>query len=1417
MANLLAQQRESKGTNLLKGHVPAPAMTDEDSRAFYERFMAGMPKGTKTNTVGELAYKKLIRTDTPDEMLALAMLQQEVGTGQEGLWESAGIITGQVSEMVVEELPKAMAVGTAAGVASGIGASTVGTPLAGVPVGLATATAVTAAAMPALMAHRMYQQEAGSAFLELSRITDADGKPLSREITAPLAHMVGAINGLLEIVSLGVATKPFKNLVARSIGTSAKNILKSKAKTKAVLDGVKQYGYSYLTEVLTEGLQKDTNLIGAYAGKSIQEGAPAKYTSKNLQSDVNSTLEEMKQAAKGMWFISGAGSSVQMIQGIADARQQEIAQKVEKRLRARGATDGEVATAKKNMTPLEQEAWLSDDTAKREQVYEIAKNKAQAGEELTAEDEAVIEERYGEYIAETAGEQAAGAAQQVEAMETAEQQVERGTKTIYHGTAEIFDDFDIEKSADGTIWFTDNKEKIEKGEVSATGKGQIMERIIDENSLKLGGWEETDKYSTDELIGLGYDGLKLEDEGETTYQIFFPEKLQIAEKAQQAIHLVSISALQDAVRTPAAKALAEEVQVSPGDVKIRYETTEDADKGLYITTIGVKEDVKKKGIGTGAVLNAIAENPDNKILTFSHPFTADMDKFVESLVRKKILIPVGGTLDRFEITEKAVALSKKIERKDGGFLVPLTTETVPRETVKAAPTIAAEPVDFEADRTQTIDKIRTDKKIRKEVKYDLVEGARKAKDEGALAKIKERIAIEGKTAKKRTELQEVIIGRKFEKVENLRKAMKLSPITKMSLAELNKLDEALKPFHRSDVFLTERQIETVDNTDLKGIRTQREAMDALAGELNVPREDLGNIKVGWADRLRHDTALARKNPFYGLLVEELHRSTLEAEAAFLAREETINDLTRKARASRKRSLLDRLIPTDKMVFDWLDSDNKAELAKKMTPEELGLAEFIEGEFAEALEYLIKSEALGPKGARKDYITHIRRDFFEAWKDDGVVAATKEALNEMKLDEQTFDILDQKTGEILPLQKFFRFAMRRTGGLEPSQNVAKAVNTYFKTFETKRALDSFMPKMMIYVDALTPKNLTKRGLEMDTRLRTFVKEWINTKKGRPAKLIVKPGSKTDILMKAAKTFVTTMDLGFNIPVGVAATVGETVANFVNLGNRATAKGAYRLTTKKGRKIVSEHKEFIGKSVWSELLEPSKNLKDKTATAMFGMFTESSRQANKVFLLGSITKQEFESGIISSKRLAKIKIEMGKYRVITGGKSILGTSTLGGYGTQYKSWAIPILTTTASNIRKLTKAVYSKKGRQELTGKEMRELGRQIEVSAAALIMLSMLPDDDDDSFIGQLSSKVKREALTILGALDPSLWTSARMLQWAKQWGDVISELVMLEKYKAGEHKGGLKAPVKAARLVTPRAVKSIMGGDKKKKKAKTIF
>ena len=88
--------------------------------------------------------------------------------------------------------------------------------------------------------------------------------------------------------------------------------------------------------------------------------------------------------------------------------------------------------------------------------------------------------------------------------------------------------------------------------------------------------------------------------------------------------------------------------------------------------------------------------------------------------------------------------------------------------------------------------------------------------------------------------------------------------------------------------------------------------------------------------------------------------------------------------------------------------------------------------------------------------------------------------------------------------------------------------------------------------------------------------------------------------------------------------------------------------------------------------------------------------------------------------------------------------------------------------------------------------------------------DDKTFVGQLLKKVQREALTIMGAMDPSLWTAApRLLQWTEQLGNAITMILKLEKYKT---KPGLKGVASLKRMLTPRMISMWLPQDTDKRK-----
>ena len=100
--------------------------------------------------------------------------------------------------------------------------------------------------------------------------------------------------------------------------------------------------------------------------------------------------------------------------------------------------------------------------------------------------------------------------------------------TIYHGTNSNFKEFNVNKTADNSIWFTTNRKAIEDGSVGASSQGRIIERTINENELKLATREQSDKLLDDQLIQEGYDGIKFDDIGDETgvyYRIFNPQKL----------------------------------------------------------------------------------------------------------------------------------------------------------------------------------------------------------------------------------------------------------------------------------------------------------------------------------------------------------------------------------------------------------------------------------------------------------------------------------------------------------------------------------------------------------------------------------------------------------------------------------------------------------------------------------------------------------------------------------------------------------------------------------------------------------------------------------------------------------------------------------------------------------------------------
>ena len=671
---------------------------------------------------------------------------------------------------------------------------------------------------------------------------------------------------------------------------------------------------------------------------------------------------------------------------------------------------------------------------------------------------------------------------------------------------------------------------------------------------------------------------------------------------------------------------------------------------------------------------------------------------------------------------------------------------------------------------------------------------------------------EQRMQEERVIINAIIKGKDLQKTDNLRVALKLPPIKNMTLEQLFQFDEVLSQYKHGDTFLGPRMIQTIVNTDIGPVKTVREIRESLAQQVGVSNLELTNVAGKWGDRFLYDPALAEENPLYKYMVMEWTGKKIEVDQNLLTLKKKLDELAFAARRSRKKKISDRLVPQDKLVFDYLETpiEEKGLAKQRMTPAEIEFAEFVEGLFKGYRNILLEKGTL--KRYRKNYITHTTRSFFERWKDDGFIRAIGtywESLTEQRVD---FDAIGE-TGEVLGLEKFFKFALQREGGLAPSKNVARAVMTYARAFEKKQALDQMIPKVDAYTFSLQRSTNIKdpTGLNVDGRLQQFVRQWLNNKKGRRVQFVVSQGGKMDARLRALKLFISVKDLGFNVITGAASLGGNVIANYVGLTTRAYATGIKRALSKRGKALALKHNGVIGEPVFENIISASNDVGDTFLAGAFGILQDLAYRARRQFLLGSLTKDEWRTGEISAKRLTEIRLEMGKFHPLDEISSVIGSTPEAQLVTMYKSWAVPFLMTARTNAKKTIKAF---KEAETLTGKaktlKTKEAQQLAKLTVGGLgvytFFHTIFEDDnaDDDSFVAKLKRRFVRETASSLSALNPNTWLSIRPLDFVQDIAEGIELLVKLERYKTSGsdfEEGDLKGLKKIQRELTPSVIR----------------
>ncbi len=94
--------------------------------------------------------------------------------------------------------------------------------------------------------------------------------------------------------------------------------------------------------------------------------------------------------------------------------------------------------------------------------------------------------------------------------------------TAYHGSGVPIRRFNPKKySAQGVLWFSEDKDKILRGESGAVSAKHLTKVLLRVD--KTAGWKEYDRYGLGELQSLGYDSIHLDDD----WVIFDPARVKI--------------------------------------------------------------------------------------------------------------------------------------------------------------------------------------------------------------------------------------------------------------------------------------------------------------------------------------------------------------------------------------------------------------------------------------------------------------------------------------------------------------------------------------------------------------------------------------------------------------------------------------------------------------------------------------------------------------------------------------------------------------------------------------------------------------------------------------------------------------------------------------------------------------------------
>jgi len=458
-------------------------------------------------------------------------------------------------------------------------------------------------------------------------------------------------------------------------------------------------------------------------------------------------------------------------------------------------------------------------------------------------------------------------------------------------------------------------------------------------------------------------------------------------------------------------------------------------------------------------------------------------------------------------------------------------------------------------------------------------------------------------------------------VSQLKKFIGIENIKQAETPQLEKLQSFLKDLKGGDKFLSEKQasglkdiIKELPNPEITPKRIifdkfgeKEEIMNkGIVGK--IPNEGIPTVDI------------KEGHPIIARIVEKGSEVLTKADNIKDTVNRELDVLLTKAEKSRVKSLplgekINRkLLPQNKEIFEALGG-NKV----KLTPEETIAKDYLKNLFEKARKDL-KLEKY-----RKNYITHLEKDLTEKILTDGVFEAVKSVFGVQKEPNIPIDIM-LELDNIIGSEKFFRFALERKGGIDPSTNIRRIVNQYVSMLETKKALDSILPEGQAVVKTL-----------LKGKSAIWMRDYLKNLKGRALDFDFRNG-KAAWLAKGADAII---DAGYIKLLGLnwKSALKNVVAGEVNswiyqdFDTYLMGKKRFISNPKKAYKLAKDYNILDG--TYADFAQKGLGSLKKVQDFMMVGQKVGEVEIRTSILAGMVTEKEWQSGEISSKHYNEIK--------------------------------------------------------------------------------------------------------------------------------------------------------------------------------------